>query len=302
MAKKDVRSETLLAWDEYKDKPYDKALPTIYSHAGNISKVKCTWYWESIKSKRLSSLGVRLLTFTLLIIGTVLPILAGLGDKPEVRLQCTQLGVVALAFAGLLQVADRVFGWSSGWLRYITTVTAMENLTRKFEIVWASYIVDKGSKIGDSDTKPLFDLAKRFEDDISKLQSDETDKWVTEFNSSVALLSELIKSQRESAEKTSETARLAIVTRQTATEAKEKAQQPGAIELTINHKAEPVAIKVAIDKEAEESFTGTVWSKLGLVPSLHEVRVTTMAKTPLTIKKPVDVPAGGIAKLEVTLS
>jgi hypothetical protein len=158
-----------------------------------------------------------------LIIGSVLPILAGLGDTPEVRLQFTQLGVAALALAGLLQVADRVFGWSSGWLRYIETVTAMEDLTRQFELDWASYIVDKGSNIGDGDTKPLFELSQQFEDDISKLQSDETDRWVTEFNSGVALLGELIKSQRESVEKTAKAARATIESQQKAVQESEKA-------------------------------------------------------------------------------
>jgi hypothetical protein len=301
MAKKDVRADTLLGWDEYKDKPFDKALPAIYSHAGNISKAKCTWYWESIKSKRLSSLGVRGVTFALLIIGTVLPILAGLDDRPLVRLQCTQFGVVALAFAGLLQVADRVFGWSSGWLRYITTVTAMENLSRKFELDWASYIVDKGSTIGDGDTKPLFDLAKRFEDDISKLQSDETDKWVTEFNSSVALLGELIKSQRESAEKTSEAARTAIASQQKAAQESEKARQNGAVELKITHRAAPIAVKIAIDKEAAEEFIGSSWTKLDLKPGQHTISVATTGTTQQIIQKIVEVPPAGVGRTEVVL-
>jgi hypothetical protein len=302
MAKKDVRTETLLAWDEYKDKPFDKALPSIYSHAEGISKAKCTWYWYSIRTKRLSSLSVRLLTFALLIIGTVLPILAGLGDSPTIRLKCTQLGVVALAFAGLLQVADRVFGWSSGWLRYITTVTAMENLTRKFELDWAGYIVDKGSQLGDGDTRVLFELAKRFEDEISKLQSDETDKWVTEFNSSLALLGELIKSQRESAEKTAETARATLASQQRTAQESEKARQSGAVELSIVHRAAPVAVRIAIDREAAQEFVGVSWAKAGVTPGQHTISVTTTGVAPQTIQRIVEVPAGGVARTEARLS
>lgn len=302
MAKNDVRAGTLLAWDAYKDKPFDKALPAIYQHAAGISKATCAWYWASIKTKRLSSLGARLLTFLLLITGTVLPLLAGLGDRPEVRLRYTQLGVSALAFAGLLQVADRVFGWSSGWLRYITTVTAMENLTRKFELDWASYIVDKGVRISDGDTKPLFDLSKRFEDDISKLQSDETDKWVTEFNSSVALLSELIKSQRESGEKTVEAARATIAVQKKAAEESEKARQNGAIELNIIHKAAPIAVEIAIGDEVAQEFVGSSWAKLDVEPGQHVISVTTTGAPPQVIQKVVEVPAGGVARTEIKLS
>jgi hypothetical protein len=230
-----------------------------------------------------------------LIVGTVLPILAGLGDKPEVRLQYTQLGVAALAFAGLLQVADRIFGWSSGWLRYMTTVTAMENLTRKFELDWASYIVDKGSNIGDGDIKPLFDLAKRFEDDILKLQSDETDKWVTEFSSSVAVLGELIKSQRESGEKTVEAARATIASQQ-------RAAQKGAVELKIIHKAAPLAVDIALDKGPAQEFVGSSWAKTDLQPGQHTISVTTTGTTAQTIQKIVEVSPGGVGRTEVNLS
>jgi hypothetical protein len=300
--KNDVRVDALLAWDEYKNKPLNEALATIYTHAGNSSKEQCTWYWTSIRSKRLSSLGILSFTLVLLIIGTVLPILAGLGDKPEVRLRFTQFGVAALAFAGLLQVADRIFGWSSGWLRYIATVTAMENLTRKFELDWGAYILEKGATIGDGDTKPLFDLAKRFEDDISKLQSDETAKWITEFSSSVTLLGDLIKSQREAGEKNVEAARANMESQQKAAQESEKARRRGAVELNIIHKAAPVAISIAVDAEPAQEFLGLHWAKADLQPGQHILSVRTTGVPPQTIQKIVEVPPGGVATAEVNLS
>src|SRR5262249_20894688 len=257
------------------------------------------WYWQSIRSKRISSLVVLFLTLTLLIVGTVLPILAGLGDVPEARLRLTQIGVAALAFAGLLQVADRTFGWSSGWLRYITTVTAMEDLTRKFELEWASYILEKGSNIGAADTKVLFDLAKQFESEVAKLQSDETSKWVTEFSSSVALLGELIKSQRESGEKTVEAGRAA---QQKAAQDSERERKKGAVQLTIVHKAAPVPVTISMDAERAEQFVGSSWAKANLEPGHHTVSVTTTDATPQTIQKIVDVPPGGVANAEVRLA
>ncbi len=302
MRRKDVRAEALLVWDEYKNKRCEESLPVIYSHAENISKERCTWYWKSIKKKRLSSLIILGVTFVLLVVGTLLPILAGLGDKTEVRLLCTQLGVVALAFAGLLQVADRLFGWSNGWLRYMTTVTAMENASRKFELDWAGYVIGKGGKIDDSDTRPLFDLAKRFEDDVSKLQSDETDKWVAEFNSSLALLGELIKSQRESVEKTAEAARASIETQQKAAQESAKARLNGSVEVNIVHPASPSAVKIAFDDEATQEFVGSYWSKLEVKPGQHAVSVTTTAAAPQTIRRVVEVTPGGVGRIQITLT
>jgi len=292
MAKTDIATTTLLAWDMYKGKPVDEALQSIYERATNTSRTICKWYWTSIKTKRRTSLGIRFIIFSLLILGTVLPILAGLKGDTEVRLQFTQYGVAALALAGLLQVADRVFGWSSGWLRYITTVTAMENLTRRFELEWAGYILNRTGALGESDTRQLFDQAKRFEDDIVKLQSDETDKWVTEFNSGIALLGDMIKSQRESGEKAVEAARASVA-----------AQRNGAIELTLVHKADVKPVTIAIDDEKPpEEFAGTSWSRLNVPPGPHTVSVVTSGAAPQTIKKVVEVPAGGVGRVEVKLA
>jgi hypothetical protein len=291
MAKTDIATTKLLAWDRYKGKPVDEAMQSIYERATSTSRTICVWYWTSITTKRRTSLGVRFIIFSLLILGTVLPILAGLKGDTEVRLQFTQYGVAALALAGLLQVADRVFGWSSGWLRYITTVTAMENLTRKFELDWAGYILNRTGALSESDTRQLFDQAKRFEDDIVKLQSDETDKWVTEFNSGLALLGDLIKSQRESGEKAVEAARASVA-----------AQRNGAIELTLVHNADVKPVTVAIDAEPSVEFTGTVWSRLDVPPGQHSISVVTSGATPQTIKKVLEVPAGGVGRAEVKLS
>jgi hypothetical protein len=295
MAKADITATTLLPWDEYKDKPIAEALKTIYERAISTSRTVCNWYWTGIKTKRITSLSFRWITFFLLIIGTVLPILAGLKGDTEVRLQFTQLGVAALALGGLLQVADRVFGWSSGWIRYITTVTAMESLTRKFELEWAGYILNRTEALNASDTKQLFDLSKRLESDIVKLQNDETDKWVTEFNTGIALLGDLIKTQRESGEKAVEAARAAVAVQQ-------KAEQNGAIELTLIHKTDVKPITVAIDTTPQEEFTGTVWSKLNVPPGQHTVSIVTSGLTPQTIEKVVEIPPGGIARVEVKLA
>ncbi|MDQ5984791.1 MAG: hypothetical protein CSYNP_00487 [Syntrophus sp. SKADARSKE-3] len=302
MAKADIASTKLLPWDEYKDKPIVETLKSIYERAISTSRTVCGWYWAGIRMKRKTSLGVRWITFFLLIIGTVLPILAGLNGDAEVRLQFTQLGVAALALGGLLQVADRVFGWSSGWIRYVTTVTAMENLTRKFELEWAGYLLNKIEPLTTADDKQLFDLAKRFENDIVKLQSDETDKWVTEFNTGMALLGDLIKTQRESGEKAITAANAAVTAQQNAARATEKAKQNGAIELTLVHKTEVKPVTVAIDEEPPEEFTGTVWSKLNVPPGQHTINVVTSGAAPQTIQKVVEVASGDISHVEVKLA
>ena len=153
MAKKsNISTKELLSWDEFKGKSPDESLPSIYTHISTISRRMTDWYWISIRAKRKISLAARGAAFILLLVGTSLPIFSALLEETEHRLQFTQWGVALLAIAGLVMLADRIFGWSSGWMRYISTVTTMENLTRAYELEWASHLVSKASPLDISST------------------------------------------------------------------------------------------------------------------------------------------------------
>lgn len=300
--KPDISTKKLLPWDEYKDKTPDDALRSIYSHIEALSMMMCSWYWSSIRTKRRTSLSVRFLAFILLILGTSLPIFAALQDLAENRLLFTQWAVALLAIAGLTQVADRVFGWSSGWLRYITTVSTMENLTRAFELEWAKYIVAKSSPLDSVDVKSLFELAKGLEQELTNTQADETAKWVAEFNSGTSLLESLIKSQREEADKKLESIRTTLSLQESAVKADEKSKSPGAIEVTLSHKSEPKKIKISIDKEEPVEFLGQKWSKLDVSPGHHLLLIQTLTDPPQIIQNIIEVQPSSVARIDIKFS
>src|SRR5262245_3504459 len=152
-SKPNISTKKLTNWDLYKDKKPDETLASIYAYIEQTSIQMCAWYWTSIKNKRITSLVVRTIAIILLILGTTLPIFAALQKTAEDKLFLTQLAVAFLAIAGLTQVADKVFGWSSGWMRYISTVTTMENLTRAFQMEWAKYLASKTTVLDAADAK-----------------------------------------------------------------------------------------------------------------------------------------------------
>lgn len=288
MAENNITVGELGSWDTYANKSAQDAIPEIYRSAKSHSEKARGWYWDNIKAKRIWSWIIRILSFFLLVSGVVLPLVAAITTDDKNTLLCTQLGVVALAVAGLLQAADKIFGLSSGWLRYMTTVTAMEAATRQFELDWASHFLMKTGAPDENDKQPLFQLAKRLQDELSKRQSDETDKWCAEFNSGLAVLNDLIRSQRESAEK--------------AVEVMQKSQEVGSIEMTLLHSGVVSPVKVSIDAGPEEDFNGTIWSKRHIEPGQHEVRVTTAATPPQIVQRIAEVPPGGVARFEVRLA
>jgi hypothetical protein len=299
MAKPDISTQKLSPWDEYKDKKPDEALESIYAHVSAASSMMRTWYWDSIRTKRRTSLWIRGTAFVLLIFGTTLPIFAAIQETPDVRLKFTQSAVALLAVAGLTQVADRVFGWSNGWTRYMTTVTTMENLTRAFELEWAKYIVSKATPFDPSDVITLFELAKGFEQELTKLQADETTKWVAEFNTGISLLESLIKTQREETDKKLDAIRTTLSTQELAAKIEEKAKLPGALEVTFTYKAEPIKLRIALDKDAPVEFLGQTWSRLNIPPGQHLLTIQTLSDPPQIVEKIAEINPSTVTSIEI---
>lgn len=292
---KDIQQETkdFLRWDQFDGKAASEALPAIYDHAVAYSNMCRGWYWRSIRAKRLISLIARLLTFFLGAFGVAAPLIAAIWPNDGDKLLWSQLAVVALAMAGLAQLADRVFGWSSGWLRYISTVTIMENLTRRFQMDWATYFINRGITDTPCEVKPLFEIAQQFQIELGEIQSDETNGWITEFNAGRAILSDIIKSSREVADKFVEEAR-------TAAGARSLANAPGAIELSFTTTLQPrPSLRVALDGGTLEECHGMTWTRLGVEPGHHKVVVQASRNNEIISEtsKIVEVAPGAVARM-----
>lgn len=294
--KADIEQPQFLAWDQFDGKKPKDALPAIYQHAEECSARCRTWYWHSIRRKRLVSSGARIAAFILGAFGVTAPLIAALGSNDSERLLWSQAAVAALALAGLAQLADRVFGWSSGWLRYISTVTAMEDLTRQFELDWAGYFIKLGTT-PPAEVKPLFDIAQRFEVEIAALQKRETDAWVVEFNTGLSALNDLVKTAHENAQKSASDAREALQTLN-------QDSVPGAIELTATATGQALpTMAVALDDGHAEVCKGLTWARLKVDPGPHRMVIQAMQNNTLLseVVKIVEVPPGATTRLTVAM-
>ncbi len=312
-SKRDLKQESSLVWNRYYGKDPDLALAQIYKDAHALSSQKRNWYWSSIKDKRWISLTSRGTTFGLLLFGTALPLLAGLSNNEGTRLLCTQIAITLLAAAGLFQLADKIFGWSSGWMRYVTTVTAMESATTSFDIEWAKRLLLRTSPPDNADVQALFTIAETFERELDKLQAEETKGWITEFNTGLSLLDAAIKSQREDTQKQLDSLNSTVANAVAAAKADEKvkadaeaaalkAKEPGAIDVCLTFKSEPKKVELSLDGVAQETFVGKSWSKIGVVPGLHTVSIKTLAEPVERITGSVLVKSAEIALIELKLT
>lgn len=293
-ARKDLRVKSYLAWDHFVRADIDGALAEIHSHATLMAQEMKEWYWNARSAKKRYSLFLKGVSVLLFAGGAILPYLSSVFASDHSRLTATQIGVVALVVAGLLQALDRVLGLSSGWVRYVTTVLTMESSCRVFELNWKSHLLKCRGVLTEEDKHILFELAKRFEEELLALQRAETDKWVVEFNSSQALLDGLIKSKLEAGRQSDDAGRAGQ-------DAPGMPEREGGIEVALLYEGPPRTLDIGLDDEALFSYTGTHWCKLKLAPGLHLVHLQTVTDPPLSIQRAVEVPAGGVGKLEIKL-
>lgn len=288
----------MVAWNAYDAQKPEDALKAMYDHAKSYSETSRNWYWTSSKAKRRASLWARAFSVFLLVLGAALPIVAAIWAEPQIKLALTQSGVAALAAAGLLQAADRIFGWSSGWMRYVSTVTGMEAATLKFELNWAGYRIGKNSVLADQDKVELFKLAQGLEQDIAQLQRDETDKWLTEFSAGTNLLADLIKAQRESADKAADAAQAAVQAKEAAAASAAKAELAGAIQIKLARATlNPLTdVDIGLDKNQLSRCEGSSFVIMDAKPGLHSVWVVTGTTKDI---HPVSVVSGAVAVLEL---
>jgi hypothetical protein len=297
MAKPNLTSKPLAFDDFVGGSPMDTAqriFQLVESHAEEAR----SWYWRSIRGKRHGSLIVRTTSYVAVVLGSTAPIVAAIRSSTEERLIITQLGVACLVVGGMVLLADRLFGWSSGWLRYVTTVLAMERQTQQFRLDWAAYLIGKGPcELTQDDAKALFEIARRFEQEIDARTKEETDGWVAEFNSSMATLDKMTSVQREANEKAAQQVREAM-------EGKRALAQPGAIEVRIVQVTplRPVKLELIADGRccADSCFIGMSWAKSDLAPGLYTVRVMLDHGSPTMVEamKVIPVQGGSCATLE----
>ena len=256
-----------IEWNRYATKPPGDALPQLYQDALDESSKARAWYWTSIRSKRSAALASRAAIYLLSAFGVAAPLTAAIMSVDGTKLLVTQAGVCALVLAGFVQLGDRVFGWSSGWLRYMTTVMEMEKLTAKFQQDWAAYLLVHVDVPSTTDVRTLFELTRQLDAEIRSRTAEETAAWVTEFNAGMTALTEFVKMQRSESEKAAADTRALL-------QAGPQQARTGSLQLAIAESApHQKPFKVFLNDELKQTVNGNAWSEVGLAPGQYKVRV-----------------------------
>lgn len=178
-----------LSW---KDLDLDTSLNILRRYVESEAQKQVDWYFRKMKVKSQVSTALRFAAIGFVIAGGLAPIVkATLAPDIISRLpyDFAETGYLLLGIAAGCVALDRFFGFSTGWIRYITAALAIEKSLEEFRLEWARNIAKlRGGQPNELELDRLLLTCETFSLAIRSQVEQETKAWVAEFESNLAQL------------------------------------------------------------------------------------------------------------------
>jgi hypothetical protein len=292
----------------WKPDQIQQCLDSMRQYAENDVEGAIHWYYAKKPWKAWASQLLKFLTLFATGLGGLLPIVSATGifspanasdAQRQLRtLQVNQIGYLCFGLAAAFLAFDKYFGYSTGWMRYITTAMSLETALRNFRLDWALTTSSLAGAVPSGAT--LETLLQKIQDfciAARTLVEKETQAWVMEFQTNLSQLEKEAKAAMDSA-------RAAVETAQKESKAAADSTRPGAIDLTVENVLDTDhGYDVSVDGELRKSaVTGKTCAIMNVAPGLHELAVTAlMSGLPAHASRIVTVAAGTAEKVRIAL-
>lgn len=229
-----------LIWDE---SSRGASITVVYDHATAGAQSAIDWYQVSRKPKKRAAMFLRWSAVVLLSASGLIPLASTLMDSsdngpPLIDPLYTSL---AVALAAALFGFDKLFNYSTGWMRYVRADLSLRTALSEFEIEWqiaraawptANPTVEQAAE--------MLGRCKTFTAQVNGIVAEETNLWITEFQATLAQLGESVKAAEARVE--ADTARRA-----------EAAAQKGALNVTVKHDGQTYAgqFRLRVDNDQQ---------------------------------------------------
>ena len=270
-------AETFPEWDP--GKPWE-SLAALFAAAIDHGQAAIGWYRINIRNKRAGSQIIRLLAILLFSIGALIPLVINIarneGNSKEWF--SAQWGYISFAVATTLLAADKFYGFSTGWARYIKTQLALERGLSDLRYDWAALASKVANQQPSADQiQAMVQKLKEFVDFVHTQIEQETEAWIVEFQSGLAELTASLKTQTEAA-------------------------KPGTVEVTVANADKFEKVRALLDHMNELPLQGNQCLFPSVSPGVHAVTVRgTKDGKEFTGADVVKVAAGVLATVSISI-
>ena len=276
---KDVHPKTLqqLSWESGKAQA---SLQTVYDYCIGKAEDFIVWYIRKKKWIKRWARCLRMGAILAVSIAALIPLLAQVWVDEGTPVIAPAWASIVLVIGGALVGLDKFFGFSGGWIRFITTEMHLHQILEEFKFDWNLEKASWEGKEPDKDqVQRQLNLAKTFLMQVHQAVREEVKAWVVEFKSVLKLLDEAVRTKAEGT-------------------------KLGGLNVTVtNGDACSKGWGLSIDGGGIRKHSGKTAAVRDLIPGIHTVRVEGLiGGKQKTEEKNVTVSAGSVGDVQVTLS
>lgn len=183
------------------------SLDKLYGFAYQEGKRAEAWYWRKTNEKKRWAMWLRVIAILSVTAAGIIPILSPIlmvpgGTTPLINPIWSS---VAIAFGTAALGLDKFFGFSSGWIRYVTSALNVKAWLIEFKYDWDlnMAIMDASNhenteRENEAKLQEMITKCSAFALKISTAVQEETKQWAQEFQSSLSSLDQTLKQQAAS--------------------------------------------------------------------------------------------------------
>lgn len=165
---------------------------SVYEYAVDQANEAIGWYRRKKPWKKRWAIGTRAGSIVFVGLGTFLPLLLAAGIPLQWGgWQFSQLAFISLALAGGCLGLDKCWGFSSDWMRYMTTEQKLLGLLEEFHFDWATlYACHPGQAV--PPVPEMLGRTQKFLGQIRRAVELETTAWATDYLRRVAAVEDAV--------------------------------------------------------------------------------------------------------------
>jgi hypothetical protein len=194
---KEVVNLNELRWER---EHIEASLDVFYSFAVAQAEDTISYYREKSRSKKFWAQSIRVTAIIATSLAGIIPLLTQIVEGHGWSLNAAWASV-ALGIAATALGLDRFFGFSTAWIRFITTEIKIQAKLQTFQLEWqVERLSWQGKAPGYDQARDLLMKCIAFINEVSTLVQDETQSWVQEFQRTISKLDERSNVQVESSQ------------------------------------------------------------------------------------------------------
>jgi hypothetical protein len=258
-----------------------ESLRKVAGYVTEEAEKAIAWYLDKKTAKAWRAQALRFLAIIATALAGLIPLLAEIyttDGKPEVA---PAWASVALLLAAACVGLDRFFGYSSAWMRFLTTEMQIRYALHAFLLDWeARRAVWEGEDDpGPEEVATGLKRCKEFLAQVNELLKAEMDTWVAEFSAALTDIDKAAKAQAE-------------------------VMRMGAANVTVTNGEQCAeGWRLSVDDGSEEMHRGTTAALRNLVPGAHTATVRgRIGDKDLQVETAFSVAAAQVATVNVSLA